>query len=402
REIFLRVTRTSFFIGTAGEAKTSLGVMDSAAPQVNAAKTSSASLLTPTALAPGIVQGNVPAVPRPDSHAQSVQAKQSVSSQGTPGVLSCAFRGTLSLHATIQPGSPVVAEVPCGDPVLLIDQGLGATEIRTQDGKDGFILGLNLGHWSIQTKLPVRDVAAQAPSAWPSSTTTRPSMQAVSERPTANLISPSTSAPAPAADLIVSPASAATPPPESISASARVPVPTTGAISPSAPAPDSVAREDYVIGPEDVLAISVWGDPDLSTKAIVRSDGKIAIQLLGDVQASGLTTSQLREHLRDTFSKYLRTPLVSVIVAESHSSMVHVIGSVSKPGAYPLNRPLTVVELLVRAGGFAEFAKQENVIIMRYEGGTTSRLLFNYPSFVSGENMQQNILLRNRDLVIVP
>jgi hypothetical protein len=136
QEIFLRVTRTSFFIGTAAEAKTSLGVTaDSVTPQVNAAKTSSASLLTPPALATGIVHGNVPAVPRPDSHAQSVQVKQSISSQGTPGILSCAFRGTLSLHATIQPGSPVVAGVPCGDPVLLIDQGLGASHIRTQTGK---------------------------------------------------------------------------------------------------------------------------------------------------------------------------------------------------------------------------------------------------------------------------
>jgi len=135
---------------------------------------------------------------------------------------------------------------------------------------------------------------------------------------------------------ILSPASSAAPAPEPISAFARVPVPTTDAISPSAPAPDGVATEDYVIGPEDVLAVS-------------------------------------------------------------HSNMVHVMGSVSKPGPYPLNRPLTVVELLVRAGGFAEFGKHENVIIMRYEGGTTSRLLFNYPSFVSGENMEQNILLRNRE-----
>jgi polysaccharide export outer membrane protein len=78
------------------------------------------------------------------------------------------------------------------------------------------------------------------------------------------------------------------------------------------------------------------GEPDLSTIATVGSDGKISMQLLGDVRASGLTTSQLREYLRDSLSKYVRVPVVSVIVTESHSKMVHVIGRVAKPGAYPL------------------------------------------------------------------
>jgi polysaccharide biosynthesis/export protein len=126
------------------------------------------------------------------------------------------------------------------------------------------------------------------------------------------------------------------------------------------------------------------------------------MRLLGEVRASGLTASQLREYLRDSLSKYVRVPVVSVIVTESHRKMVHVIGRVAKPGSYPLNRPLTVMELLVRAGGFAEFAEQESVIIVRYEGNTASRILFNYKTFVSGEKVEQNILLRNRDLIIVP
>jgi len=126
------------------------------------------------------------------------------------------------------------------------------------------------------------------------------------------------------------------------------------------------------------------------------------MQLLGDVRASGLTTNVLREYLRDSLSKYVRAPVLSVIVIESHRKMVTVIGRVVKPGAYPLNRPLTVMELLVRAGGLAEFAKQESVIIVRYEGSTESHILFNYKTFVSGEKVEQNILLRNRDLIIVP
>jgi polysaccharide biosynthesis/export protein len=440
QEIFLRVTRTAFFIGSAAEANASMRtVTSSAAP----------------AVVPHVA---APAAPRPDPRAQSAQVKQSISSQGIPGVLRCTFSGTLTLHATIQPGSPVVAGVRCGDPVFLIDPSLASTHVRMQDGKEGFILGLNLGQWFIQTEAPERATAGLAPSALPSPTTTRPPVQALPERPAdpdlivppaaahaapADVISPYASRPVPGQDLTAAPASALVPvpdlvvlptaavpdpplvaislashaptslailppvfppapPPEPISAFAPAPAPTPDAISPSAPATDTAARDDYLIEPEDVLAISVWGEPNLSTKATVRSDGKISMQFLGDVRASGLTTSLLREYLRNSLSKYLKAPVVSVIVTESHRKMVHVIGRVAKPGSYPLNRPLTVMELLVRAGGFAEFAEQESVIIVRYEGNTASRILFNYKTFVSGEKVEQNILLRNRDLIIVP
>jgi polysaccharide export outer membrane protein len=479
QKIFLRVTRTAFFYGSAAEANASLKTVtpNSAVPKVNAGNT--ASLMIPSAAPETITPINSPADPRSDPGARSARIKQSLSSQGIPGVLRCAFDGTLSVHATIQPGSPVVGEIRCGDPVFLIDPRLGATHVITQHGKDGFILGHNLGQWSIQTGLSERATAAIPPSALPPTMTTGPSIQAVSERPipdpilppvppvslTANLISPSTSAPVLAPDLILLPESvpaapadvilpyasgsatrpdplpapapplvpapdlivpdvpgpaplpiassilsdppalamllsmpAPAPPPEAISA----PVSTPDALSASALAPDTAAGEDYLIGPADVLAISVWGEPDLSTKATVRSDGKIALQLLDDVQASGLTTSRLREYLGDGFSKYLKNPVVSVILIESHSKLVYVLGSVAKPGSYPLNGPLTVIELLVRAGGFAEFAKTENVVIMRYDGGTPSRMLFNYKNFVSGKNVEQNILLQSRDLVIVP
>jgi hypothetical protein len=394
QKIFLRVERTAFFIGRAAEANASLRTV------------------TPSAAPAAVSQVTAPA-PRADPRAQSAQVKQSVSSQGIPGVLRCTFSGTLSLHATIQPGSPVVAGVRCGDPVFLIDPSLASTHVRTQDGKEGFILGLNWGQWSIQTESPERATAGVAPSALPSPTTTRPSVQALSERPadlispspasvlsTANLTSPSTSAPAldlivptasapaaledvisphasrpaPGPDLTTAPASALglvpdlivppmpvpdlplvaislaspaptspailppvfppAPPPGPISGPA--PAPTPDVNSPCEPVTDTAARDDYLIGLEDVLAISVWGEPDLSTIATVRSDGKISMQLLGEVRASGLTTSRLRECLRDSLSKYVRVPVVSVIVTESHSKMVNIIGRVAKPGAYPL------------------------------------------------------------------
>src|SRR5262245_59455511 len=170
QKIFLRVTRTAFFMGRATEANASLRT------------------ITPSAAPAAVPHVTAPAAPRPDLLAQSAHVKQSISSQDIPGVLRCTFSGTLSLHATIQPGSPVVAGVRCGDPVFLINPSLASTHVRTQDGKEGFILGLNLGQWSIQTESPERATAGVVPSALPSPTTTRPSVQALSERP-ADLIS---------------------------------------------------------------------------------------------------------------------------------------------------------------------------------------------------------------------
>src|SRR5215813_6158116 len=239
QEIFLRVTRMAFFIGSAAEANASLSTVTSSA-------------------APAAVQQvTAPAAPRPDRRAQSTRVKQSASSQGVPGVLRCTFSGILTLHATIQPGSPVVAGVRCGDPVFLIDPSLASTHVRTQDGKEGFILGLNLGQWSIQTESPERAIAGVAPSALPPPTTTRPSVRALSERPadlisrspapvlsTANLTSPSTSALAPVPDLIVLP-TAAVPDPPLVAISLASPAPTSLAILPpvflTAPPPEPIS-----------------------------------------------------------------------------------------------------------------------------------------------------------------
>ena len=176
------------------------------------------------------------------------------------------------------------------------------------------------------------------------------------------------------------------------------PVPPTPAAATTPGANDG----DYVIGAEDVIEISVWREPELGVRATVRPDGKIGIRLLNDVQAGGLTTKQLKEYLRESFSQYVTDPVVSVIVTEVHSQMVHVIGNVARPGLYPLGGPLTVVELLARAGGLSDFAKKENITIVRSEAGKTRRMMFNYKSFVQGQNLQQNLELRNGDVVIVP
>jgi polysaccharide export outer membrane protein len=168
------------------------------------------------------------------------------------------------------------------------------------------------------------------------------------------------------------------------------------------PAPPK-ASEDFTIGPEDVLQIAVWHEPELTnSKAVVRPDGKIGVALLGDIQASGLTTEQLKQTLTLKWARYVAKPEVSVVVLEIHSQTVHVMGSVARPGAYILGGPLTVVELLARAGGLAEGAKPAQIAIMRSKAGQTERIPFNYKAFMKGEKMQSNIQLKNGDLVVVP
>jgi polysaccharide export outer membrane protein len=162
-------------------------------------------------------------------------------------------------------------------------------------------------------------------------------------------------------------------------------------------------NDSFIIGPEDVLTVTVWREPELTTNRVnVRPDGKIGVPLLNDVQASGLTTGQLQEQITEGLKKFVADPNVSVIVLEVHSQVVHILGGVNRPGAYILGSPLTVVELLARAGGVTEFAKTEQVQIVRKDNGKNKRFVFNYKKFVEGKNFEQNIQLRSGDVVTIP
>jgi polysaccharide export outer membrane protein len=166
--------------------------------------------------------------------------------------------------------------------------------------------------------------------------------------------------------------------------------------------PDSGPVPDFIIGAEDVLFINVWHEPDFTVTVKVRSDGKISFPLLEDIQASGLTTNELQKRITDELNKLLNEPKVTVIVQEIHSHHVHVIGSVGRPGAYDIRGPLSVMELLARAGGLAESARPKGIVIVRTDGGRSRRFRFDYNRYVSGENLQQNISLRTGDVIIVP
>jgi polysaccharide export outer membrane protein len=171
------------------------------------------------------------------------------------------------------------------------------------------------------------------------------------------------------------------------------------------PAPERLKPNDdgFVIGNGDVLAISIWKQPDLSRSVPVRSDGRISLPLIGDVQAAGQTPLKLEEEITRKFQPYLNVPEVTVIVEQINSEKFNILGRVVKPGSYSLVNPTTVLDAIALAGGCRDFAKQKAIYILRKNpDGTESRLPFNYQDVIKGKNTAQNIQLQPHDTVVVP
>jgi polysaccharide export outer membrane protein len=159
----------------------------------------------------------------------------------------------------------------------------------------------------------------------------------------------------------------------------------------------------YVIGANDVLAINVWKEPDVSRTVPVRSDGKISLPLAGEVQASGETPLQLEKLLATKLQSFISEPEVTVIVSEVKSQKFNILGMVSKPGSFPLTNSATVLDAIALAGGFRDFAKQKSIYILRQNpDGSQSRLPFNYKEVIKGKDSAQNIKLQPRDTIVVP
>ncbi len=167
--------------------------------------------------------------------------------------------------------------------------------------------------------------------------------------------------------------------------------------------PQADLPKDFVIGLEDVLSINVWKEPELSPKeVVVRPDGKISLPLAGDILASGLTPIQLQEKIAEKLKEFVASPVVTVTVIKISSLNVSVVGQVLKPGVYPIGAPMNVLELLARAGGLTLDAKAKKIKILRKENGKDVQFPFNYNDAVKGKNLQQNIALKNGDVVVVP
>jgi polysaccharide biosynthesis/export protein len=174
----------------------------------------------------------------------------------------------------------------------------------------------------------------------------------------------------------------------------------TGAVKSSGEASENDA--EYKIGPQDLLRIDVWKEPEISRTVPVRPDGRISLPLLNDMQAAGLTPMQLSAAITEGLKKYVMNPQVTVSVAEINSRRVYVTGEVTKAGAFPLLPSMTVLQALSGSGGFTQFAKLKGIYVLRMENGKQVKHPFNYKTVVSGKAPEQNILLQPGDVVVVP
>jgi len=158
----------------------------------------------------------------------------------------------------------------------------------------------------------------------------------------------------------------------------------------------------YVIQPNDLLEIVVWGEPEISRTVLVRPDGRISLPLVQDLQASDLTPVQLKEQMENRLQEYVDSPNVTVIVEAIQSYKVYVIGKIQTPGGIVVEKPITVLQALSLAGGFREYADESEIHIVRTSGDQHRVFEFNYKDVIKGKKAEQNILLRSGDVVVVP
>jgi polysaccharide export outer membrane protein len=180
---------------------------------------------------------------------------------------------------------------------------------------------------------------------------------------------------------------------------ARIP----GAATSLAQSANKPHETSFVIGNDDLLAINVWKEPDISRSIPVRSDGRISLPLVGEVQATGRTPLQLEEDIATRLRNYIAEPEVTVMVQEIRSQKFNILGQVTKPGSYSLELVTTVLDAIAAAGGFKDFANVKGIYILRQDsGGGESRIAFNYKQVIKGKNPQQNLKLEPRDTIVVP
>ncbi len=180
---------------------------------------------------------------------------------------------------------------------------------------------------------------------------------------------------------------------------------TPATTTPSAPAatPSNPAHLDasYIIGPDDVLQITVWKETTLSGTFPVRPDGMISMVLLGDVKAAGLTTTQLTASLTELYKKYVQDPLVTVGVMQDTSQRIFIVGEVGHVGPVPITPGMTLLQALSAAGGLSPYAKKTKIYILRGPQGKQQKIPFNYKAALNGDS-SQNITLQPNDTVVVP
>jgi polysaccharide export outer membrane protein len=170
---------------------------------------------------------------------------------------------------------------------------------------------------------------------------------------------------------------------------------------PRAPVAENTTAS-YQVQPGDMLQVSVWKEADLTQQVLVRPDGGFSFPLAGDVNAIGKTVEDLRVELTQRLSKFVPDLFVTVAVQEIRGNKVYVIGQVNRPGEFIMNPRVDVMQALSLAGGTTAFASANDIFVLRREGGAQRRLPFNFGDVTRGRSLDQNIILRSGDVVVVP
>ncbi len=165
-----------------------------------------------------------------------------------------------------------------------------------------------------------------------------------------------------------------------------------------------IVTPDYIIGPEDVLEITVWKNADLSKSVQVRPDGRISLPLIGDVSAVGRTTSQLTADIANRLKAFMENPVVSIVVNQVNSYLIYVLGEVKTPGRYPLKSKTTLLQAITLAGGFTPVAARNKIVVFRFgrDGEGLIKIKASYDDIVLRDGTNQNIELKPGDQIVIP
>lgn len=162
------------------------------------------------------------------------------------------------------------------------------------------------------------------------------------------------------------------------------------------------AQQLYLVGPGDVLEISVWRDETLSRVLVIPPDGILAFPLVGDIQVAGQTVTGIRGLIKKELMEFVPDASVTVILKEINSLKVYVIGQVKNPGEFPITLETRVMQVLAQAKGLTPFAAERDIHILRYSSGKTQKIGFDYKEVLKGNNLDQDILLQRGDVIVVP
>jgi len=166
--------------------------------------------------------------------------------------------------------------------------------------------------------------------------------------------------------------------------------------------PEGSGAVRYEVQPSDVLQVSVWKEPDLTQQVIVRPDGAFSFPIVGEVNAVGKTVEELRLELVQALRRIIPDVVVTVSVLEIKGNKVYVIGQVNQPGEFIVNPRVDVIQALSLAGGTTAFASPSEIFVLRRDNGQQRRLPFNFEAVLRGRDLEQNVLLRSGDVVVVP